>query len=327
VSSSRTPATPAKSVKLFCTSSSACGTRYDDMTTTSDFSTGEVEIVTPRFTTRPSTRAPRPLCIYHVNAPVSSASTPTGRRSSASTTDSRADVADPGPAGQFGGQRWQPVGSHALACSSSRRRETFRLRPGYVEKPTSEKWEEARDHKQEAGTARSSKQFLDGRAVEACSRQAPGTTGRNLLSAFPDHVARTRSSTDGNIWKPLPVHGHLQHVALGLVSSRRASGPEWLPRFEPGLLGFVHPRPLARGGSASSTSPPTQFADREARTTSTSRFTKRGNNDVGSGFNDDPLWLIFGVAAYIKETGDTAFSGARPLRQRPRRMSPTSSST
>ena len=33
-------------------------------------------------------------------------------------------------------------------------------------------------------------------------------------------------------------------------------------------------------------------------------LTKRGNNDVGSGFNDDPLWLIFGVAAYIRETGD-----------------------
>ncbi len=33
-------------------------------------------------------------------------------------------------------------------------------------------------------------------------------------------------------------------------------------------------------------------------------LTKRGNNDVGSGFNDDPLWLILGVAAYIKETGD-----------------------
>ena len=35
-------------------------------------------------------------------------------------------------------------------------------------------------------------------------------------------------------------------------------------------------------------------------------LTKRGNNDIGSGFNDDPLWLIFGVAAYIKETGDYA---------------------
>jgi len=33
-------------------------------------------------------------------------------------------------------------------------------------------------------------------------------------------------------------------------------------------------------------------------------LTKRGNNDVGSGFNDDPLWLVLGTAAYIKETGD-----------------------
>jgi cellobiose phosphorylase len=33
-------------------------------------------------------------------------------------------------------------------------------------------------------------------------------------------------------------------------------------------------------------------------------LTKRGNNDVGSGFNDDPLWLILAVTAYVKETGD-----------------------
>ena len=33
-------------------------------------------------------------------------------------------------------------------------------------------------------------------------------------------------------------------------------------------------------------------------------LTKRGNDDVGSGFNDDPHWLILGVGAYIKETGD-----------------------
>ena len=33
-------------------------------------------------------------------------------------------------------------------------------------------------------------------------------------------------------------------------------------------------------------------------------LTKRGNNDIGSNFNDDPLWLITGVAAYLKETGD-----------------------
>ena len=33
-------------------------------------------------------------------------------------------------------------------------------------------------------------------------------------------------------------------------------------------------------------------------------LTKRGNNDIGGGFNDDPLWLIFGTVAYVKETGD-----------------------
>ena len=33
-------------------------------------------------------------------------------------------------------------------------------------------------------------------------------------------------------------------------------------------------------------------------------LTKRGNHDIGTGFNDDPHWLILGVGAYLKETGD-----------------------
>ena len=35
-------------------------------------------------------------------------------------------------------------------------------------------------------------------------------------------------------------------------------------------------------------------------------LTKRGNNDIGSGFNDDPLWLVLAVSEYIKESGDWA---------------------
>jgi cellobiose phosphorylase len=68
------------------------------------------------------------------------------------------------------------------------------------------------------------------------------------------------------------------------------------------LLGFVHMVPgrarerildlsatqLATGGAYHQYQP----------------LTKRGNNDVGSGFNDDPHWLIIGVGAYLKETGD-----------------------
>jgi cellobiose phosphorylase len=33
-------------------------------------------------------------------------------------------------------------------------------------------------------------------------------------------------------------------------------------------------------------------------------LTKRGNSDIGGNFNDDPLWLIAAVAAFIRETGD-----------------------
>ena len=47
-------------------------------------------------------------------------------------------------------------------------------------------------------------------------------------------------------------------------------------------------------------------------------LTKRGNNEVGSGFNDDPLWLVMAAAAYIKETGDWAvLQEAVPFENRP----------
>jgi len=35
-------------------------------------------------------------------------------------------------------------------------------------------------------------------------------------------------------------------------------------------------------------------------------LTKRGNDEIGDGFNDDPLWLIASTTAYVKETGDWA---------------------
>jgi len=35
-------------------------------------------------------------------------------------------------------------------------------------------------------------------------------------------------------------------------------------------------------------------------------LTKQGNDAIGSGFNDDPLWLIHATCAYLKETGDWA---------------------
>ena len=68
------------------------------------------------------------------------------------------------------------------------------------------------------------------------------------------------------------------------------------------LLGFVHLIPQ-RARERILDIAATQKADGSAYH-QYQPLTKRGNADVGSGFNDDPLWLIYGVAAYIKETGD-----------------------
>jgi cellobiose phosphorylase len=68
------------------------------------------------------------------------------------------------------------------------------------------------------------------------------------------------------------------------------------------LLGFVHIMPhLAKQRIIDIAS--TQFEDGGAYH-QYQPLTKRGNSDVGGNFNDDPLWLIAAVAAYIRETGD-----------------------
>jgi len=68
------------------------------------------------------------------------------------------------------------------------------------------------------------------------------------------------------------------------------------------LLGFVHlvpARARQRILDLAATQLPTGGAYHQYQP-----LTKRGNNDIGSGFNDDPHWLIVGVSAYLQETGD-----------------------
>jgi cellobiose phosphorylase len=68
------------------------------------------------------------------------------------------------------------------------------------------------------------------------------------------------------------------------------------------MLGFLHMVPeRARGRllDVAATQLPSGGAYHQYQP-----LTRRGNNDVGSNFNDDPHWLVLSVAAYLKETGD-----------------------
>ena len=60
--------------------------------------------------------------------------------------------------------------------------------------------------------------------------------------------------------------------------------------FDPGSPGALAATQLVSGGAYHQYQP----------------LTKSGNDAIGSGLNDDPLWLVLGVAAYLKETGDEA---------------------
>lgn len=72
------------------------------------------------------------------------------------------------------------------------------------------------------------------------------------------------------------------------------------------MLGVVHSLPKERLRERLFDVAATQFEDGSAYH-QFQPLTKRGNADVGSNFNDDPLWLILGVSNYIKETGDIGF--------------------
>ncbi|MCD8282910.1 MAG: glycosyl transferase [Prevotella sp.] len=68
------------------------------------------------------------------------------------------------------------------------------------------------------------------------------------------------------------------------------------------ILGFVHLLP-DRARQRLKDIAATQFPDGSCYH-QYQPLTKRGNNDIGSGFGDDPLWLILATTAYIRSTGD-----------------------
>jgi cellobiose phosphorylase len=73
------------------------------------------------------------------------------------------------------------------------------------------------------------------------------------------------------------------------------------------ILGFVHMLP-ARARQRILDIASTQLSDGTCFH-QYQPLTKKGNADVGGGFNDDPLWLILSTCAYIRETGDTGILG------------------
>ena len=196
---------------------------------------------------------------------------------------------------------WSPVAAHQINMSLAPGEEkvlVFML--GYVENPQEEKWEsKGIINKKPAETMMA--QFATNEAVEAAFADLKASWD-SLLAHYTLQSDDEKLNRMVNIWNPY-------QCMITFNMSRSAS------YFESGigrgmgfrdsnqdLLGFVHQIPeRARERIIDIAS--TQFEDGSCYH-QYQPLTKKGNNDIGSGFNDDPLWLILGTTAYIKETGD-----------------------
>ncbi|WP_372593592.1 GH36-type glycosyl hydrolase domain-containing protein [Actinotalea sp.] len=198
---------------------------------------------------------------------------------------------------------WYPIGSLSLSPTLAPGESvTYTFVLGYLENPVESKWA---DEAQQVVNKE--------RAHALLSRFATTEQTDAAFEALRDHWTRLLStysvtSTDPKLDRMVNIWNQYQCMVT-FNMSRSAS------YFETGigrgmgfrdsnqdLLGFVHLVP-ERGRERILDIAATQFPDGSAYH-QYQPLTKRGNNDIGSGFNDDPLWLIAGVAAYLKETGD-----------------------
>lgn len=280
----------------------------DDMTNFQrNFSTGEVEIHaggSQLFHKTEYRERRNHYAVYAINASVDGFDTDRDSFLGAYGENSAPSVVVNDQSNNSVASGWAPVGSHHLKVALEPGEEkTYIFVLGYVENPVNEKWV--------------------GRAEDGIINRAPAdallarfdTTEKadaalaelkaywdKLLGHFSISSSEEKLDRMVNVW-------HQYQCMVTFNMSRSAS------YFESGigrgmgfrdscqdLLGFVHLIP-DRARERILDIAATQFEDGSAYH-QYQPLTKKGNADIGSGFNDDPLWLIAAAAAYIKETGD-----------------------
>jgi cellobiose phosphorylase len=196
---------------------------------------------------------------------------------------------------------WYPIASHHLNITLDAGQEKsiiFIL--GYIENEENNKWESGN-----VINKKNAIQLIENFNTEKKVDKALGTLKEywnDLLSRFQVETEDERVNRMANIWN--------QYQCVVTYNMSRSAS-----YFETGisrgigfrdtnqdLLGCVHQIPEKVKNRILDVAA-TQFPDGSAYH-QYQPLTKRGNNEIGSNFNDDPLWLIFSVIAYLKETDD-----------------------
>jgi cellobiose phosphorylase len=198
---------------------------------------------------------------------------------------------------------WAPIGSHHVQVTlgpGESRQIIFLL--GYHENPRDHKFDPPGSQTiNKAAVKPVIARYLDQGSVEAAFDKLRAYWD-GLLAPFQVDTPDVHTDRMVNVWN---AYQNMVTFNLSRSASFYESGIGRGMGFRDSnqdLLGFVHMVPewarerildlaatqLETGGAFHQYQP----------------LTKRGNDEIGSNFNDDPLWLVLGVVAYLKETGD-----------------------
>lgn len=278
---------------------------YDDMTNFQrNYSLGEVEVIGSAIYHKTEYRERRNhYAVFAVNSPISGFDTDRDSFLGLYNGFDKPDAVLCGKSFNSIASGWAPIGSHRIDLTLAPGEEkslVFVL--GYCENPENEKWE-APNVVNKSPAKKMMDAFTTDEQVEEALEKLKNYWNR-LLSVYHVESGDEKLNRMVNIWN--------QYQCMVTFNMSRSAS-----YFESGigrgmgfrdsaqdLLGFVHLIP-SRARTRILDIAATQMEDGSAYH-QYQPLTKRGNLDVGSGFNDDPLWLIFGVDAYLKETGDWA---------------------
>ena len=292
-----------KKFKLFSFVEFCLWNALDDMTNFQrNFSTGEVEVTESVIYHKTEYKERRNhYAFYSVNQPIQGFDTDRDSFVGLYNGFENPDVVIEGKNRNSVAHGWSPAASHMLEIELSPGQEKeliFIL--GYVENEENRKWESPGIiNKQKA--KRLIEKFREPESVTKAF-DALKNYWSQLLSIYRLDSNDEKLNRMVNVWNQY-------QCMITFLMSRSAS------YFESGigrgmgfrdsnqdLIGFVHQIPQKAKERILDIAA-TQFEDGGAYH-QYQPLTKRGNNEVGGNFNDDPLWLILSTSSYIKETGD-----------------------
>jgi cellobiose phosphorylase len=271
-----------------------------------NFSTGEVEVVDDVIYHKTEYRERRAHFAYFAcSEPIAGFDTNRDAFLGPYRGWDRPMAVERGSAGNSVAHGWSPHGSHHVRLILGPREErevVFLL--GYWENPPDQKFgPQGSPIINKRGVRPVIDHWLRGETVDRGIEQLRDRW-RELLSTVQLESPDTHTNRMVNTWN---AYQCVATFNIGRSASLFESGVDRGLGFRDtnqDVLGFVHAIPeraRQRLIDVASTQLPSGGAFHQYQP-----LTKQGNNSIGSGFNDDSLWLILSVAAYVKETGDVA---------------------